>query len=119
MLNEAAARNNLRYAGWDEVEAPSGERWRVGIVRPDESSRSWANLWLVALALSRLRRALRRDRRWRVEVVAPNASWQYASVAAFVDGRDAAIDRAICAMRDIHEGRGPGDRPGERRSGGQ
>ena len=114
-MNDTAARNNLRYAGYDEVAAPTGERWRVRIVRPTDPRHApigtSVTRFMVALLEARVRRVLLRDRRWSVELAAPNVAWHYASVVETVDGRDAAIERAIGAMNAIAEGRAPTEPP--------
>ncbi len=103
-MNVAAVRNNLRYAGWDQIGEPSGRRWRVFVLRPTDPRpqlqlvpivrRGGGVLLLLTLFWKRLVRGLRRDHRWSVEVVPLGLDMRYLSRVDVVEGRDAAIERA-------------------------
>jgi hypothetical protein len=65
-------RANLEISRAVEVADPSGERWTVYVIRTGEPHSPWirvSNSYWWAVTVNRLRRALKRDHRWNIEVV--------------------------------------------------
>jgi hypothetical protein len=110
LVNVAAARNNLRYAGYDDAQESTGQRWTVRVVRPTDPRWSWAagNWYTVGFTWRRVVRWLRRDDRWFVEALAaPDTDWRKAVFVAELQNQGAAIERAIQVLRDIERGDPP------------
>jgi hypothetical protein len=72
-VNPSYIRANLEATGAVEVSGPSGQVSTLYIMRrgdPHDPMIRSSNLYLTACTLNRIRRALRRDVHWHVEIVA-------------------------------------------------
>lgn len=71
-MDEATTRANLLVARYAEVTDPAGHVWTVHIIRngdPRDPFVRGSNLYLAAVNFNQLRRLLRRDRSWNVELM--------------------------------------------------
>jgi hypothetical protein len=72
LMDEATTRANLLVARHAEVTDPVGQVWTVHIIRngdPRDPFVRNSNLYYRAVNLNQLRRLLRRDRSWNVELM--------------------------------------------------
>ena len=108
-MDEATSRANLLVARHAEVADPAGHVWTVHIIRngdPRDPFVRRSNLYFGAVNFNQLRRLLRRDRSWNVELMpGPLRDDRTESVIRSVEPtKKDALEAAVRLVQQVQDG---------------